>query len=60
MARPPLVPPGPEVRKEIVRLRVFYETTMNDAGAEQDWKQRLAAVPIGRATVGTVPPGPRA
>lgn len=51
---------GPEVRKEIVRLRVFYETTMNDAGAEQDWKQRLAAVPIGRATVGTAPPGPRA
>jgi len=33
---------GPEVRKEIVRLRVFYETTMSDAAAEQDWKQRMA------------------
>jgi hypothetical protein len=31
------------VRKEIVRLRVFYETSMNDAGAEQDFRQRLAA-----------------
>ena len=50
---------GPDVRKEIVRLRVFYETTMNDASAEQDWKQRLAGVQIGRATVGTAPPGPR-
>jgi hypothetical protein len=34
---------GPEVRKEIVRLRVFYETSMNDAAAEQDFRQRLAA-----------------
>ena len=42
---------GPEVRKEIVRLRVFYETTMSDASAEHDFKQRLAATPIGRATV---------
>jgi hypothetical protein len=33
---------GPEVRKEIVRLRVYYETTMSDAAAEQDWKQRMA------------------
>lgn len=40
---------GPEVRKEIVRLRVFYETTMSDASAELDWKQRVAATPIGRA-----------
>ncbi|MEP7057358.1 MAG: hypothetical protein ABI809_06250 [Caldimonas sp.] len=40
---------GPDVRKEIVRLRVFYETTMSDASAEQDWKQRVAATPIGRA-----------
>lgn len=45
---------GPEVRKEIVRLRVFYGTTMTDAGAEQDWKQRVAATPIGRA-----PPDPQ-
>ena len=34
---------GPEVRKEIVRLRVFYETSMADAGAEQDFRMRLAA-----------------
>src|ERR1700745_2859028 len=34
---------GPEVRKEIVRLRVYYETTMSDAAAEQDFKQRMAA-----------------
>jgi len=40
---------GPEVRKEIVRLRVFYETTMADAGAEQDWKQRVAAAEGARA-----------
>ena len=33
------------------RLRVFYETTMSDASAELDFKQRLAATPIGRATV---------
>lgn len=39
---------GPEVRKEIVRLRVFYETTMTDAAAEQDWKLRFAAVQDGR------------
>jgi hypothetical protein len=34
---------GPEVRKEIVRLRVYYETSMADAAAEQDFRQRLAA-----------------
>jgi len=34
---------GPEVRKEIVRLRVYYETSMGDAAAEQDFRQRLAA-----------------
>ena len=34
---------GPEVRKEIVRLRVFYETSMADASAEQDFRMRLAA-----------------
>lgn len=39
---------GPEVRKEIVRLRVFYETSMTDASAEQDWKQRIAAAQAGR------------
>lgn len=38
---------GPEVRKEIVRLRVFYETSMSDASAEQDWKQRIAAAQAG-------------
>ena len=38
---------GPEVRKEIVRLRVFYETSMTDASAEQDWKQRIAAAQAG-------------
>lgn len=42
---------GPGVRKEILRLRVFYETTMSDASAELDWKQRIAATPIGRAVV---------
>jgi hypothetical protein len=41
---------GPQVRKEIVRLRVYYETTMTDASAEQDWKQRIAATPLGRVT----------
>ena len=39
---------GPDVRKEIVRLRVFYESTMTDSSAEQDWKQRLAATPVVR------------
>ena len=34
---------GPEVRKEIVRLRVYYETSMGDAAAEQDFRHRLAA-----------------
>jgi len=34
---------GPEVRKEIVRLRVYYETSMSDSAAEQDFRQRLAA-----------------
>ena len=38
---------GPEVRKEIVRLRVFYDTSMSDASAEQDWKQRIAAAQAG-------------
>ena len=46
---------GPEVRKEIVRLRVYYETSMADASAEQDWKLRLAAAQSGRP-VGEVPP----
>ncbi len=40
---------GPTVRKEIVRLRVFHERAMSDAGAEHDWKRRVAATPIGRA-----------
>lgn len=40
---------GPTVRKEIVRLRVFHERAMSDAGAEHDWKRRAAATPIGRA-----------
>jgi hypothetical protein len=48
---------GPEVRKEIVRLRVYYETSMADASAEQDWKLRLAAAQSGRP-VGEVPPRP--
>jgi hypothetical protein len=39
---------GPEVRKEIVRLRVYYETSMADASAEQDWKLRLAAAQAAR------------
>lgn len=39
---------GPEVRKEIVRLRVYYESSMTDAGAEHDWKQRLAAAQAAR------------
>jgi hypothetical protein len=48
---------GPEVRKEIVRLRVYYETSMADASAEQDWKLRLAASQSGRP-VGEIPPRP--
>ncbi|MEO7338883.1 MAG: hypothetical protein ABIV63_20105 [Caldimonas sp.] len=50
---------GPEVRKEIVRLRVFYETTMSDASAEQDWKVRASATPIVRAIVEGQPTHPR-
>ena len=40
---------APDVRKELVRLRVFYETSMTDAGAELDWKQRMAASQADRA-----------
>jgi hypothetical protein len=39
---------GPEVRKEIVRLRVYYETSMADAAAEQDFRHRLAAANAAR------------
>ncbi len=45
---------GPEVRKEIVRLRVFYETSMADASAEHDFRIRLAAAQA-RPTVEQAP-----
>jgi hypothetical protein len=51
---------GPEVRKEIVRLRVYYETAMSDAAAEQDFKQRLAAAGAPQRTVGGDAAGMRA
>ena len=51
---------GPDVRKEIVRLRVFYETSMADASAEQDWKQRLAAAQARPTTAEAQVPSRRA
>lgn len=50
---------GPDVRKEIVRLRVFYETTMSDASAEHDFKLRAAATPIARVVIDSQHPNPR-
>jgi hypothetical protein len=48
---------GPEVRKEIVRLRVYYETSMADAAAEQDFRQRLAAANAARGGTATASAG---
>ena len=51
---------GPEVRKEIVRLRVYYETTMSDAAAEQDFKVRMAAATAALRPAGGEAAGARA
>ncbi len=47
---------GPEVRKEIVRLRVFYETSMADSSAEQDFRLRLAAAQARAVAEPAAPP----
>ncbi|HUP07040.1 MAG TPA: hypothetical protein VMU47_07805 [Caldimonas sp.] len=51
---------GPEVRKEIVRLRVYYETSMGDGAAEQDFRQRLAAANAARSGGAATSAGDRA